>query len=275
MEVSYEKALPPEQWWQVLVNVSPEDLCSVIRTSSYMKSLASCPNLWSGMEVNMVKVRDNGLAQLYSIDRFKKVRKMNFRGLHFSSEKLKMVFHDIPASNLEDINLSRINLRQVPAELLANAVSHLQTVNLLYSGLSTEQCIQVLEASLSSESLVDVNLSMVNLSGVPADLLARAVSRLQTVNLSHTKLTTEQCIQLLEASLSSTSLVDVDLESINLSGVPAYLLARAVSRLQTVNLRFTRLTTEQCIQVVEASISSKTLVNVDIWGNNNGLPGVP
>merc|ERR1719319_802702 len=116
------------------------------------------------MELNMGKVRDNGLALLYSIDRFKKVEKMNFSGVHFSSEQLEMVFHDIPASNLGDINLSRINLRQVPAELLANAVSHLQTVNLLYSGLSTEQCIQVLEVSLSSISLVEVNLSGVNLS---------------------------------------------------------------------------------------------------------------
>ena len=80
---------------------------------------------------------------------------------------------------------------------------------------------------------------------------------------------------MLEASLSSRSLVEVNLTGVNLSGVPSDLLSSAVSRLQTADLSFTNLTTEQCIQVVEASISSKTLVNIDIGGNDDGLQKVP
>jgi len=273
MDVSYEKALPPEQWWQVLVNVSPGDLCSVMRTSSYMNSVASWPNLWAGMNFNMEKVREKGLAELYSIDRFKKVRKLNFRGEHFNFEQLQRVLHDIPASHFEDVNLEYVNFGQIPAELLANAVSHLKTVNLLHSLLTNEQCIQLLEVSLSSRNLVDVSLANVNLSGVPADLLARAVSRLQAVNLCSTRLTTEQCVQVLEVSLSSRSLVDVNLANVNLSGVPSDLLSGAVSRLQIVNLCYTHCTTEQCIQVLEASLSSRSLVDVNLANVN--LSGVP
>ena len=135
--------------------------------------------------------------------------------------------------------------------------------------------ITSLSSYFGSRSLVDVNLDGVNLSEVPADLLARAVSRLQTVNLCRTNLTTEQWSQVLEASLSSRSLVDVKLYDVNFSEVPADLLARAVSRLKIVNLYKTKLTTEQCIQVVEASISSKTLANVNICDNIQSLRGVP
>ena len=203
MDGSYENALPPEQWLQVLVNVSPGDLCSVMRTSSYMNSVASWPNLWAGMDVNMGRVRDNGLAELYAIDRFKKVRKITFMNRNLNSEQLESVFHDIPTSPLEDINLSYTNLSELQAELLAKAVSRLQTINLYGTHLKTKQCTQVLEVSLSSRSLVDVNLGDLNLSEVPSDLIARAVCRLQHVNLCYTKLTTEQCIQVLEARLSS------------------------------------------------------------------------
>jgi len=283
------------------MNLSLEDLCSVMRTSSYMNSVASWPNLWVGMRVNMEKVRKNGLAELYSIDRFKKIRKMKFMDKDFNSEQIEMVLHDIHASPLEIIDLSHINLRHVPAKLLANAVSRLQTVNLFNTDLTTKQCIQVLRVSISSRSLVDVNLGFVNLSGVPADLLARAVSRLQTVNLNSTHLRTEQCVKMLETSLSSRSLVDVNLgdvpsnlpvrtvshlqtvnlgytrhlnlTSVNLSEVPADLLSKAVCHLQTVNLRYTALTTEQCIEVLEVSLSSRSLVSINlVYVNLSGVP---
>jgi len=273
MGVSYEKALPPEQWRQVLVNVSPGDLCSVMRTSSYMNSVASWPNLWAEMPVNMGKIRDNGLAELYSIDRFRKIRKITFVEGGFNAEQLEMVLHDIPASPFKDINLSCVDLSQVLAELLARAVSCLQTVNLRNSSLTTEQCIQMLEASLSTKCLVDVDLSGINLRQVPSELLANAVSRLQTVNLEGTKLTTKQCIQMLNFSLFCKSLVDVNLRYIDLSEVPSDLLARAVSRLQTVVLHSTKLTTEQCIQLLQVSVSSKSLVDVNlVYVNLSGVP---
>merc|ERR1719319_1077020 len=235
------------------------------------------------MRVNMGKIRDDGLAELYSIDRFKKVRKLNFRGEHFNFEQLQRVLLDIPASHFEevslssrslvDVSLANVNLSRVPAELLARAVSRLQAINLCCTRLTTEQCIQLLEVSLSSRSLVDVSLANVNLSGVPSDLLSVAVSRLQIVNLCYTRCTTEQCIQVLEVNLSSRSLVDVNLANVSLSGVPSDLLARSVSRLKTVNLYYTDLTTKQCIQVLEVSLSSRSLVDVNLADVN--LSGVP
>merc|ERR550519_987593 len=106
----------------------------------------------------------------------------------------------------------------------------MHTVNLEYTSLVTDQCTQILDASLASTTLSDLNLEGINLSEVPADLLATAVSRLRNVNLGITDMTTDQCVTVLDASRSSTTLTDLDLADIDLSGVPADLLATAVSR---------------------------------------------
>jgi len=265
--------LPTEKWQQVLENVSPIDLCNLMMTSSYMNSVASWPELWKGMKVNMGKVRDNGLVQLYTIDRFKKIIKMNFSRIKFTHEELDRLLNDMPSTPLDNVDFSRVNMSGVSADKLARAVSHLHTVNLGGTNLTTDQCVKVLEASISSTTLVNVNLVYVNLSGVPSEILARAVSRLHTVNLGLTNLTTDQCVKLLEASISSTTLVNVDLGDVNLSRVPSDILARAVSRLHTVKLRYTKLTAYQCIKLLESIISSTTLVNVNLAGIN--LSGVP
>ena len=87
--------------------------------------------------------------------------------------------------------------------------------------------------------LTDLGLSFVNLSGVPADILAMAVSHLKTVCLTFTQLTTNQSVKVLDIIPSSATLTNLDLWGNNLSGVPAAILAMAVGRLKTVNLEST------------------------------------
>ena len=132
---------------------------------------------------------------------------------------------------LTDLGLSFVNLSGVPADILAMAVGRLKTVDLSNTQLTTNQCVKVLETIFSSATLTDLGLSFVNLSGVPADILAMAVGRLKTVRLSYTKLTTNQCVKVLE-TIPSTRLTNLYLYGIDLSGVPADLLAKNVGRLK-------------------------------------------
>ena len=164
------------------------------------------------------------------------------------------------SKTLFDVNLQSVNLSEGPAKLLSSAVCRLQT----QTKLTNNQCVKILKAIIFSKTLVKVDLmsnnltcpsvggdpisiesilktrwtrmGYVNLSGVPADLLATAVSRLQMVNLLDTKLIPDQCVTVVEAIYSSKTLVDVDLGCVNLGGVPTELLARAVTRLQAVKL---------------------------------------
>ena len=127
-----------------------------------------------------------------------------------------------------------INLSGVPADILAMAVGRLKTVDLSNTQLTTNQCVKVLETIPSSAILTDLGLSFVNLSGVPADILAMAVGRLKTVGLSYTRLTTNQCVKVLE-SIPPTRLTNLCLYGIDLSGVPADLLAKNVGRFKIYN----------------------------------------
>jgi len=247
---SYEHTLPVEQWWQVLLNVSPGDLCSVVLTSRHMNTVASLPELWAGMKVSRSKLRDNGLEEFYNINRFRKITQIDFSKWNLKREEWERLLKGIPGSPLKNANFSCNNLTQVSADLLASAVSSLQNVNLSSTHLTTDQCVALLRSSLSSATLAKINLRGVNLSQVPAELLASSITRLQDVDLSYTDLTTDQCIALLRSSLSSTTLTKVNLLYVNISQVPADLLASSISRLQDVNLSSTHLTTDQCVALL-------------------------
>ena len=103
-------------------------------------------------------------------------------------------------------------------------------------------------------------------------MVARAVCRLKTINLNYTCLTAEQSTELLEASLSSTSLVEVDLWGADLSRVSSEVLARSVGRLQKVDISWIEMTANQCIAVGQAVLSSTSLRHADIRGILKHLP---
>jgi len=282
--------LPTEVWVQVMEYVPPKDLCSVVLTSQHMNSLASTQKLWAGTKISKEKVMRDGVTQLFRINRFKKIKAIDLSsmGAWATDVRIHNLLMEIPQTPLEQVDLSgnRMSSNQtnggvpaeirelvtwshgVSAEVLAQGVAHLKSVDLMWTSLTTIQSSKLLEASISADSLETVNLRGANLGGVPADLLAKAVCRLQSVNLGFTGLTSQQLAAMLEASLLSNSLEKVELERVNLSRVPASLLAKAICRLQTVNLGYTRLTGQQSTKIVEASLSSETLVEVNLDGVN-------
>ena len=141
----------------------------------------------------------------------------------------------IPSSvTFTDIDLWGNNLSGVPADILAMVVSHLKTVRLTFIQLATNQSVKVLDIIPSSATLNNLDFWGNNLSAVPADILAMVVGRLETVNLSYTQLTTNQCVKVLE-SIPPTRLTNLYLYGIDLSGVPADLLAKNVGRLKIYN----------------------------------------
>lgn len=246
------------------------------------------------MKVNGVKIRENGLKEFYNINRFKKVKVIDFHRLRMGCgcgfvgdencsshdkthrwkyEDIEKLLKEIPGSPLENANLSLNDLSGVSGELLASAVSHLHIVNLFNTKITNDQCVALLKASLCSTTLQNINMAAVNLSKVPAELLANLISRLQKVNMGKTDLTTDQCVAILKASLYSKTLRNIDLRFVNLSEVPVDLLANSMSRLQDVGLYRTDLTTDQSVALLRASLSTRTLTNLSLM--NIDLSEVP
>jgi len=269
--------LPPELVQHALQFVLPKDLCNVALTSTSMRTLASDPNLWTEMEVKKKTIKELGLVQLFSITRFRKIRKIDlshhpiFFGFG-TSEHLQSDLNAIASSSVEDLNLEYVDFKDIPAEVLARAVGHLHKLNLNNTRLNSEQILAVLDAWISSSTLVDVSLKQALLN-IPSQILAQAVGRLPKVDLSWTRLTNEQILAVLDACINSSTLLDVSLDALNLRNIPSQILAQAVGHLQKVNLSNTGLTSEQILAILESCIISPTLVEVLLMGVD--LKGIP
>jgi len=90
-----------------------------------------------------------------------------------------------------------------------------------------------------------VGLTQFHFSTVEPELFARAVSRLEVVNLCGTNLTNNQIQALFQATDQSCQLKKLDLWRNNISSVEPELFARAVTILKDVNLGSTNLTNKQ------------------------------
>ena len=94
-----------------------------------------------------------------------------------------------------------------------------------------------------------------NLSTVDAGLLARAVNRLVGVQFSRTGMTLEQWEGILTGiSEGNSKLKRLEISCDNLSGVDAGLLARALNRLEVVEIRWSDLTQEQGEAIMTQSL---------------------
>merc|ERR1712241_1296894 len=117
-----------------------------------------------------------------------------------------------------------------------------------------------------STTLDDLNLSNNNLLSVPFYAISGATKRLKKICLTCTKLKTSQLTDLLSASVTSTTLEDIDLAQNNLSSVSSVVIARAITKLKIINLKFTDLTTSQLTDLLTASVTSTTLENINLIG---------
>lgn len=100
---------------------------------------------------------------------------------------------------------------------------------------------------------------------VSPDLLAKAVSRLHKVNLTHNVLTTEHWESILTSSLSSTTLKEMNINCVDLSAISPTLLAAVVSKLSTVSIMDTSLASEQSTAVLKSIQTSSALETLNLF----------
>jgi len=257
-----------EQWEQVLGNNSPGDLCKVMMTSRYMNSLASRPDLWEDMKLNMSKVKKIGLKELFSIKRFEKIKIMDFHAMEFTSEELRRLWNEIPGTPLKNIKFGLVNLCEVPSKLLAMAVAELEEVELWNTKLTSQQCKAIFRFPAVDYKLKKLDIAGNDLSSVDPKCLARSVAELEEVNLAGTHLTSHQCLEIVRFSANDSKLKKLNIGFNNLSLVDPESLARSVAELEEVNLSVTHLTSEQFHAMFRFSAVDCKLKILNIAGND-------
>ena len=109
-------------------------------------------------------------------------------------------------SPLKILKLAKNEVNSVDAKLLGQAVNQLEEVDLYDTKLTTQQAENILVAIITSSKLKVLNIQNNKLSSVDPDIMAKAVNKLDSVEMYNTDLTQQQITKILSRSLVKTSL---------------------------------------------------------------------
>eukprot|EP00092_Neocalanus_flemingeri_P015081 GFUD01016292.1.p1 GENE.GFUD01016292.1~~GFUD01016292.1.p1 ORF type:complete len:349 (-),score=110.13 GFUD01016292.1:157-1203(-) len=153
------------------------------------------------------------------------VLRVNISSTQLNPDQTRALFDifSTPNNKLKHLIVREVDLSTANLDSLAKGVASLITVNLQETKLGMQQCNAIFSHISSSSSLISINLSHVTLAGVPADLLARAIQKLDRAGLNWTQLTAHQLTKLLD--IKNKRLV-LQLEGVNWDGVPAQLVVK-------------------------------------------------
>merc|ERR1719319_409681 len=101
------------------------------------------------------------------------------------------------------------SLSSVDPELLVQAVTQLEKVELVGTRLTPQQVEAIFAALDTSSQMKKLRIRSNNLSSVDPDVLARVVNKLETVDITITHLTEQQKIRILTRSLLTTNLKEL------------------------------------------------------------------
>jgi len=251
--VSPTDSLPPEILLKIFHLLSPRHLKRVVLVCRWWRKVGEDPALWGW--VSLIVTRDN----LSSMPEMLDTRRLEtapcllvWHGVTVSDQLLQAVGRH---SGLKTLNLVNTNLSSVEAGLLASTVARMETVSVsgqyqcpecpcqhchvetatVNEGNLTREQWEALFTVLSGgeAQLKSLDIYGNNLSRVTPQLLASAITKLETVDICCTALTSQQCEVLFTAISEGSQLRSLHISGNDLSTVTPLLLATVESKLET------------------------------------------
>merc|ERR1719319_1166352 len=118
------------------------------------------------------------------------------------------------------------------------------------------------QAVMNHSRLKKLDLGLNNLPNVNPELFARALTKLEDVNLFATHINIAKAQALFKAMVQNSQLKKLDLQFNNLSTVDPVVLATAVMKLETVDLRYTKLNTKQVTSILKHVLEDTNIKNL-------------
>jgi len=261
--------LPPNILLRVFHLLPPRDLKAVVLVCRWWREVGEAMLLWLWVNLTVQEQSIGYMPEVLDSRRLQAVRRMEVRQVRNMSEELLQAVVRHPGLREMAIlytDLSSVN-PHVP-QLLAQAVNQMEEANLYISQLTPQQVTAICTAMAEGSKLKTLNLSCTNLSSVDADILARAVTRLEEVWLGCNELTPHQVEAIFAALSTSSQLKTLDLGGNNLSAVDAKILAQPVTQLEEVNLYKTQLTPEQVTAICTAIAGDSQLKTLELTGSD-------
>eukprot|EP00092_Neocalanus_flemingeri_P013785 GFUD01014868.1.p1 GENE.GFUD01014868.1~~GFUD01014868.1.p1 ORF type:complete len:403 (+),score=69.42 GFUD01014868.1:1-1209(+) len=186
----------------------------------------------------------------------------------FTPALWKSVLTSINTSeNMEDLTIDgiSINLVDVEENLLADSLCKLSSLKLSGVELTHGQWKKFFE-KLATSKLSDLSLRMVNLSSIPSQILANALSLRTKLSLEYAVLSTNQWTEVLQSCGKSQSLEQVRFAHVNLSEVPVSLISQVINLTKSADISGTGLTSSQVSHILKNLTLSTTLKEVNLQG---------
>jgi len=254
------KKLPAEILEKIFQFLSLQDLRRVVLVSRRWREVGETPALWSEITVTVNRKNQAIVTDILRSRRMEAVRKISIGG-----ESVSLLSQEGWMSVIEHPGLRELevlgDLSQMEVGLVSRVVTNMETLNISGTYLTREQVTTILrticERSVSKVKLLDLGGNYNVMYRVEPGLLARAVTKLEKVDVSDINLTLEQVNAILGAVCDEPvmKLKILDISNNNsVRRVEPTLLARAVTRLEEMRARFTQLTEEQKFAIKEEKV---------------------
>ena len=190
-----------------------------------------------------------------------KLQKLDVMDTNLTQQQTEAIFTAISeGSKMIKLNIAENNISKIDPGLLVKAVTNLQILDVMDTNLTQQQTEDIFTAVSEESKMIELNISENNMSGVDPGLLAKAVNKLETLDIELTQLTHQQAAAILSAVSEGSKLTKLIISSNNLSGVDPGLLAKAVTNLETLNIANTELTQQQAAAIL-SNVSEGTKLN--------------
>jgi len=256
---------------KIFSHLSTSDIKTVALVNRAWNSVVEQPRYWTWVEAAL---QETNFDEFFQSRRFVSLSEVGMDSLY--PEQIKSIFNYIIES--EDMHLKRLyltgqDLASVEPNILSEAVVRLEEVSM--TNLSPEQMNCIVTAILKSDKmkLKRIDLDHQNFSLVSADILSKALIKLEYVDLyDNTILPPEHLDSIFKAITQSEALglKELYLGGVNLSSVPPNIISQALVKLEDVGLFETELTPRQVNSIFRAiyECPTKILKSLDLRSNN-------
>ena len=243
MDITVMENLPTEMLLYIFEMLSYRDLKIAMLVCRRWREIGEIQQLWGSLPVIVNKRNISVMPEILSTRRMLGLNKLRIETE--LSEKVSQTIARHPG--LREFELSQRNDEQT--------------------------IISVLNVICSREGQgMILRLNNKNVSGVDAELLARAVIKLETLEFSNTQLTQQQIVAILTAVSDGRKMTKLDISFNDMSGIDKKLLAKTVTKMKKLNITDTNLTQQQAEAILTA-VSEENVVSKLYIGFNN-LSGV-
>ena len=176
--------------------LAPADIKSLATVSSTWRVMMEQPRFWTWATVRLSL--DNFTEKSQSV----RIRSITNVLMEYDVSEMQQrsffssIFYEVGAmANMRNLNISGTDLSFVSPEVLSEVIVKMKVVNLFDSNLTSEQLDTILIRIMKSSddlNLSSLRTSLTSFSSVPPAILAKALVRLEKVDLENPELTKDQ-----------------------------------------------------------------------------------